>query len=277
MEESKSMKIWKDTWEKDIHETEYASKRIKSARSAKLTPIKIDTTDLYGYFEGRHGHYETFLDHCPCGDFRRSKLPCKHIYRLAIELGLLDFEADNDINSIQSALISLDNTIDIVENLSESAQHALLDIARHIRSTTPVYKVIVNADIKELMKAGIIIDADPERHEIKFGKKNEIEKLLDAENIFYEKKSKKSVIEELCTKYIPEKASEKFDKIIYIAIPTKFSAQKIHYYLHRKYDNDIHYDEDMNLEITGIRLLDTVLPDDDVTDQLIKRGYYSRK
>lgn len=277
MEESKSMKIWNNTWKKSIHKTAYARKRIKSARSAKLTPLKIDTTDLYGYFQGSGGRYETFLNYCPCGDFRRSKLPCKHIYRLAIELGLMDYKVDRDINAIvtpQSDRISLDETIDIVESLSDEAQQALLKIASHIRSATPNYKVALNSSIIELMESGIIIDSEPDKHEIKFGRKSEIADLLDAENISYDKKSNKCELEELCMKYIPEKTHEKFDKFFYITIPKKFSPQQIHFYLHRKYDLDFYYDEDNNLK--SIRLLDTVLPDDNITKQLIKRGHYSR-
>lgn len=278
MEKNKSLEIWKDTWKNEIHTTDYALKRIKSAKSAKLTPIKIDTENSYGYFQGSHGRYETFLDHCPCGDFRRSKLPCKHIYRLAIELGLMNIETNHDINAIatpKNECISLDNTIDIVEKLSEEAQHELLHIASNIRSTTPVYKVVLNSNIIELINSGIVVDAKPDKHEINFGKKNEIVELLDAENISYDKKSKKCVLEDLCIKHISAKAKETFGEIIYVSIPTKFSSQKIHFYLHRKYDYEMYYDEEMNWKFTETRLLDTVLPDDDVTSQLKKRGYYS--
>lgn len=129
----------------------------------------------------------------------------------------------------------------------------------------------------ELIESGIAIDAEPDKHEIKFGNKTEIAKLLDAENIPYDKKAKKCVLEELCLKHIPEKAYEAFNKIFYIGIPSKYSPQKIHFYLHRKYDHEMYFDEDSNWKVTGARLLDTVLPDDDVTNQLIKYGYYSRK
>ena len=121
----KALKKWKSTWDSSIHESDFAAKRIKSAKSAKLTPVKIDPTDCYGYFQGTHGRYETFLDYCPCGDFHRSKLPCKHIYRLAIELGLMNEEVKNDKNAIatpKNERICLDHVIDIVENLSADAQ-----------------------------------------------------------------------------------------------------------------------------------------------------------
>lgn len=278
MENNKTaIEIWEEAWEKEIHTTDYALKRIETAKSAKLTPIKIDTQDFFGYFQGSHGRYETFLDHCPCGDFRRSKLPCKHIYRLAIELGLMDADVIHNTNAIitpENERISLDKTIDIIENLSVDAQHELLGIAQNIRSTNPVYMICLNTNVTELINSGIIVNADPEKYKINFGKKNEIIELLDSEGITYDKKAKKSILEELCTQQIPEKAEKRFGKLIYVSIPTKFRPQKIHYYLHRKYDSELYYDEDMNFE--EVPLLSTNLPDDDVTNQLINRGYYSR-
>jgi hypothetical protein len=116
---NRALGIWKEAWSEETHTTEYAQKRIKSAKSAKMTPIKIDTEDLYGYFQGSHGRYETFLDTCPCGDFIRSKLPCKHIYRLAIELGLMDEKAETNSNAIptpRKEKATLDEEIDIVES-----------------------------------------------------------------------------------------------------------------------------------------------------------------
>lgn len=35
-----AIELWNNTWSSETHTTEYAAKRIKSAQSAKLTPIK---------------------------------------------------------------------------------------------------------------------------------------------------------------------------------------------------------------------------------------------
>ena len=265
MTDSKTIKIWEDTWSEETHTTDYATKRIKSAKSAKLTPLKIDVTDCYGYFQGNHGRYETFLDYCPCGDFHRSKLPCKHIYRLAIELGLMDIAVANDANAIptpNNERVSFDSTIDIVESLSVNAQHELLRIASNVRSNNPLCSVNFDECIIELLNSGIIIEPNPQEYSIKFQNKSDITEFLDSENIPYDKKAKKNELQKICIELLPEKTVEKFGKYIYISIPTIFSAQKIHYYLHRKYENKFYY---------------TDLPNDDVTNQLIKRGYYSPK
>lgn len=268
--------IWKNAWKQEIHTTDYALKRIKSAQSAKLTPIRIDATDFYGHFQGSHGRYETFLDYCPCGDFHRSNLPCKHVYRLAIELGLMDIKAESNQNAIvtpKNERVNLDDTIDIVESLSPDAQLTLLDIACNIRSTTPIYEITSNSIISELMACGIIIDSDPNNHKINFKTKKDIIKLLDSENISYNKNSKKCELEELCKQCIPQKTADIFGTTVRVSIPTQFSPQNIHYYLHRKYGSETYYDVDLNC-FHEVKLLDTSLPDDAITDQLRLRGYY---
>lgn len=275
----KHEKTWSDAWTQETHETDYALKRIKSAQSAKLTPVEINLEDGYGYFQGGHGRYETFLDHCPCGDFRRSKLPCKHIYRLAAELGILDIDCKHNKNSIptpKSEQLKLDEVIDLIEKLSMEAQHTLRDIVGNITSAKPTHPIASNSDgLSELFDLGIIVDSDPDNHQVNFGTKNELAALLDADNISYRKNAKKSVFEELCMEHVPEKTKNKFGEIIYVSIPTKFRSQQIHYYLHRKLDFEVHFDENWNF--TKTPCLETDLPDDAITDQLIKRGYYTRK
>lgn len=110
--------LWNKTWSSDIHISDHAKKRIMSAKSAKLTPIKIDTIDLYGYFQGSSGRYETFLDKCSCIDFVRNKKPCKHIYRLAMELCVID----------NSGMSANENMIPIPQKEKKETLAALISI-----------------------------------------------------------------------------------------------------------------------------------------------------
>lgn len=238
MKNTTSLEIWENTWPPETHTTEYALKRIKSAKSAKLTPIKIDTTDSYGYFQGAHGRYETFLDTCPCGDFRRAKLPCKHIYRLAIELGLMDVEVESDANAIvlpQNERVDFEDVIHILDSLSDKAKYELAEIAK--TNWSPV-NILMNSSIQELLMAGIIVDAKPENHEIGNAKKTEYAALLDSENIPYDKTATKNELKELCIKYIPEKAIQQFGETLTVCIPKKFSAKKIYLYLRDKFEEN---------------------------------------
>lgn len=51
-----------------------------------LTPLVLDKENATAQFVSRHGHYFVTLTGCPCGSNTR---PCKHMYRLAMELGLM--------------------------------------------------------------------------------------------------------------------------------------------------------------------------------------------
>jgi len=274
----KALEKWTTSWGPDTHTTEHANKRITSAKSAKLTPIKIDSEDFFGYFKGSHGRYETWLDSCNCVDFIRFKLPCKHIYRLAIELGVLNEKADTDIKMIpqtKDEKTGLSETIDIVEMLSQDAQKELCKIAYNTTDKEPIVTVKADAIIEELLRSGILAeDGSGIQEKITFGKKDELIKFLTAHDIKFSKSARKQVLEDICLSNIPEQTKKHFG-VIYIYkvfIPNRFSRRNIHYYLHRKYDYFEYFDDDFKL----IPLLETSLPEDKVTDELIKRGFYSR-
>lgn len=97
-------------WDSSVHTTVDAEKRYKKALSSDLTPMEVDNELQKGIFKGSgKTPYEVTLDFCSCGDFRRRKLPCKHIYRLAMELNLIDGNFDKGINnnSINEQLFSM--------------------------------------------------------------------------------------------------------------------------------------------------------------------------
>lgn len=276
----KALEKWKSSWDSSIHKSDYAAKRIKSAKSAKLTPMKIDTADCYGYFQGAHGRYETRLDSCPCGDFRRSNMPCKHIYRLAIELGVMNEEVSTDKNLIPELNVNkihLSETLDVVETLSTEAQHELLYIAYSTTSDNPFKQIDADKIADELLKSGIISDDGTGINEtILFGTKPEIIDFLVKQNIKHNKSHKKDILEKLCITSAPDAAIKHFGvrRWYNVRIPAIYSRQKIHFYLHRKYDSEAIVDENCN--VLDIPLLETDLPDDNVTDELIKRGFYKR-
>lgn len=112
-------------WSEDVHISDEQKKRIISARSSKTTPSFIDKQSQTGIFPGSGSvPYKTTLEYCTCIDFSRRKLPCKHIYRLAIEIGLLPEEAKSGINknTLASSQISLADAVAEIENLSDDSQ-----------------------------------------------------------------------------------------------------------------------------------------------------------
>lgn len=274
----KALEIWNAKWNSDIHNTDHANKRIQSAKSAKLTPIKIDLEDCFGYFRGTSGNYETWLDTCNCGDFKRFRLPCKHIYRLAIELGILNEIAESNVNMIpqpKEMRINLSDTIDVVETLSEDAQRTLLEIAYNTTESKPIVTVNFDTIIEELLQSGLLRKYGSGIDEkVNFGKKSDIISFLTSQGVIFTKSAKKIDLEKICLSKIPETTKEFFGVIctLKVLIPSCYSRRSIHYYLHRKYDFSDYVDDKLN----PIPMLQTWLPNDKVTDELIKRGYYSR-
>jgi hypothetical protein len=71
-------------WDPNLHSDFDQEKRYNRA-------VKIDDDDVDVDFEdgtGQISGYTVYLNHCTCSDFDERKLPCKHIYRLALELDL---------------------------------------------------------------------------------------------------------------------------------------------------------------------------------------------
>ncbi len=78
--------IWK-RW--TFVEGEKAQARKERAAYGELTPTYIDTELKYGLFTGATGgKYRTTLRRCSCPDFKKRKVPCKHMYYVAAKCGV---------------------------------------------------------------------------------------------------------------------------------------------------------------------------------------------
>lgn len=100
-------------------------KRLNSAQQSKTSPTSIDLEHETGVFYGSGKlPYQTSLAACTCNDFVKRKKPCKHIYRLAMELGIipLDYKTGRSSGERNEARISFEDSIALVEQLSEAAQ-----------------------------------------------------------------------------------------------------------------------------------------------------------
>ena len=80
-----------------LHAEPEQLKRVKSAFN-----LKMDSVD-FGAHTGKIKTYDVSLGKCTCMDFGRRRKPCKHIYRLAIELGIFNANADTVSGSIAPA------------------------------------------------------------------------------------------------------------------------------------------------------------------------------
>jgi hypothetical protein len=75
------------TWDSTIHNNSEQQKRIATAKKSDTTPALVDRENKTAEFKGSgKSAYKATIDSCTCGDFIKRKQPCKHIYRLALEL-----------------------------------------------------------------------------------------------------------------------------------------------------------------------------------------------
>ncbi len=125
-------------WAKSIPDASEI-KRFRSydkATKADLTPVEFSPENQYAEFSGKHGYYCTTLHSCtsegkPCG----GGYPCKHMYRLAMMLGIMPGKYENDSSKIKwmRSGISLELAVQRIETLSDDSQDFLLSCILDLR------------------------------------------------------------------------------------------------------------------------------------------------
>ena len=147
-------KITFGEWDESIHLLPEQQDRIVRARSASTTPDRVDKASQTASFKG--GKYSVTLNSCSCVDFSRNKRPCKHIYRLAIELGFLE-------NGIVEVGEKYDDKTDLLksfEGLDLDAKEQLKPIFYQVIYRRPVV-LLEGGDFSELLvKSGLFIKVD---------------------------------------------------------------------------------------------------------------------
>ena len=89
-DEWKSIKKWYK-WDESIHYSKAQKERLSRAVNDGIIVRDINQKKGYGIVIGTTGeYYYVCLDHCSCPDFKKRQRPCKHMYRLALELGIID-------------------------------------------------------------------------------------------------------------------------------------------------------------------------------------------
>ena len=117
-------------WNDEMLATPEQQKRQYSALDKKLTPISIDREAKIGLFKGSKGIYCAALDRCDCMDFVRNYLPCKHMYRLAMELGVIP--GIDHAKTIKAEQIPVDKVLEMISDLSEDDQKDFGNFCYHV-------------------------------------------------------------------------------------------------------------------------------------------------
>lgn len=278
-----------ETWKQwdGIHNDPAQHKRLKSAASASCTPRSTDQIEGAGVFQGRHGTYSTSLSSCTCVDFVRRKLPCKHMYRLALEFSLIEGDYKSDSNQVRIPIkegLSLKEAIANIENLPEDSQILLCGIFAGITANSVYVTETFSPALDSLLTASIIRKISihqPDINEIincYTGK--EIAERLTRAGIVFDTRLKVRDLKEWCVNNISEKFSELFNDHNYttvtVTVSPKYEPQrfKIYRYLDRKYGTTEITDD--YIHFFTIPCLETELPEDDITALLREYGYYKK-
>ena len=154
-----------DTWNvwSEIHSSPGQETRLDSARAAACTPLRVSPDCGTAEFKGSKGVYQTSLNSCGCEDFRRRNIPCKHMYRLALELELIP----GPFSSYLHGGYDWKQVIEIVERLPDDAQR---EFSSHLRSSSASpapYRRKKSPEIDALIAAEILMEY-PEKETAKF-------------------------------------------------------------------------------------------------------------
>lgn len=179
----------------ECHDSEDQKKRFASSKKADCTPVSINNHDGYGEFSGKHGTYQATLEGCSCVDFSRRKLPCKHMYRLAIELGVMHAEVKSDVNKIVKPLsdgLPLRDIVATVENMPDKSQVYLKNTLLNMifRGKDPI-KLNQTKERDDVLESGILVPDESGLFTVASNAKHKIRKLytylirkFDTESVF---------------------------------------------------------------------------------------------
>lgn len=74
-------------WDESLHNEIEQLKRINSSLEIKNENVTLHSESTTAEIVGRDGTYNVSLNECTCTDFGFRNAPCKHMYKLASELG----------------------------------------------------------------------------------------------------------------------------------------------------------------------------------------------
>ena len=88
--------------------------------SSMTQDLKIRALQITATIHSKSGNeYKTTLESCTCTDFERRKSPCKHMYRLAAEIGALLSAEDEALNA---AIVKKLSALQQIEGASKKEQ-----------------------------------------------------------------------------------------------------------------------------------------------------------
>lgn len=238
-------------WDR-IHELPDQVKRQESSAKAACTPLEINGE--FGIFEGRSGHYTTTLESCQCGDFIRRRQPCKHMYRLATELGV--FGNKESLHSDRNAILSprqffketLIEYIGLLENYTNENQITLKEILCTLTFGNQLLCYISDLNVdNDFIRDGFLVEILDYRFiALHYGKRNTMQRLKECSINFPPDCSKITQKYSWFMDHADDFGSYIFFNESSVSLHPAFKsyARDVYKYLHRKFDTEECYNPD---------------------------------
>lgn len=232
-----------------------------------LTPLPgtLDKENGSAVFAGRHGNYNATLSGCPCGS---NPKPCKHMYRLAMELGIMtgtlsssSTEAENRYAANEVKQVSLREAVAALENLDEPAQLFLKSFLNAIcdMGASPVRVRLPETARSALSFPYLSFSAVSSVDVMEAMRKKDITAILDRLNVHPEENLKKSDLIPWCVQNISTLSDELPEEYFVDCLPCfRGAVKKVYTYLRRKFDWDGYFNENMEY----VRYPYGAIPDD---------------
>lgn len=154
-----NVELWERYWGHCNHDDYYSILRKRRASLGYLTPIYIDHKNGIARFCGSNCDYQTTIISCECSDFHKRQMPCKHMYRLAHELGI--FFLNTEVVTVPEPRKILNNYA--LSNIKTKLSNQSLEILERIIHNP---NVIVNTnDAYQLIHLNVAI-VDSNKYEL---------------------------------------------------------------------------------------------------------------
>ena len=226
-------------WDSELHGDVEQLRRITSAKMAKTTPQSIDKENQTAFFPSSgETPYFTTLENCTCIDFARRELPCKHIYRLAMELGIIEETAIKGINknTIQTSQITEEEAIMEIEKFPQDIQIFIMKLMPLLNVDYPV-GLYLDKNLQQILSCPLFIfKPAPPSDIIKDMRKKDNIYFLDQLCVQPGEKLKKDDLITWCLKHIPT-LSDKLPEKVYVYCNPLFSKniKKIKHHFEDKF------------------------------------------
>lgn len=238
-------------WHTDVHNKPDQQKRMMSATKSETTPAYINPENQTAEFPGKKYIYHTTLNSCDCFDFGSRQLPCKHIYRLAMELGLIESDFSSGVNKNEQ--FTWQEAVKILETLPFEVQEKVRFLLHDTIYRNKVEHKINNSSIAEALRTCSLFDSRQATltETLESLKKVDLQSIIKAsgQNTPTGKTATKAILINWILDNIHD-IQERVSPIIYVSFSPKFqkAQRKTYSYLLQKFDNDIFYDDDTKID-----------------------------